>query len=62
MDELDDEDVVYLAAFILLKRSIRRKRDQKARKKRTFLVRQSYKQREKSCTFHSQSCARDGIR
>ena len=43
MDELGDEDVVYLAAYILLKRSIRRKKDEKARKKRTIWVRQIYK-------------------
>ena len=53
MDELGDEDVVYLAAYILLKRSILRKKDEKARKKRTIWVRQIYKQREKSGIFHN---------
>ena len=53
MDELGDEDVVYLAAYILLKRSILRKKDEKARKKRTIWVRQIYKQREKSDIFHN---------
>ena len=53
MDELGDEDVVYLAAYILLKRSIRRKKDEKARKKRTIWVRQVYKQREKFGIFHN---------
>ena len=53
MNELGDEDVVYLAAYILLKRSIRRKKDEKARKKRTIWVRQIYKQSEKSGIFHN---------
>ena len=53
MDKLGDEDVVHLAASILLKRSIRRKKDEKARKKRTIWVRQIYKQREKSGIFHN---------
>ena len=53
MDELGDEDLVYLAVYILLKRSIRRKKDEKARKKRTIWVRQIYKQREKSGIFHN---------
>ena len=53
MDELGDEDVVYLAAYILLKRSIRRKNDEKDRKKRTIWLRQIYKQREKSGIFHN---------
>ena len=53
MDKLGDEHVVYLAANILLKQSIRRKKDQKDRKKRTIWVRQIYKQREKSGIFHN---------
>ena len=53
MDELVDEDVVYLAAYITPKRSIRRKKDEKARKKRTIWVRQIYKQSEKSGIFHN---------
>ena len=53
MDKLGDEHVVYLAANILLKQSIRRKKDQKDRKKRTIWVRQIYKQREKPGIFHS---------
>ena len=53
MDELGDEDMVYLAACILLKQSIPRKKDEKARKKRTIWVRQIYKQREKSGIFHN---------
>ena len=52
MDELGDEDVVYLAAYILLKRRIRRKKYEKARKKRTIWVWQIYKQIEKSGIFH----------
>ena len=40
MDELADEDVVYLAAFFLLQRSIQRKKDEKAQKKRTIWQRQ----------------------
>ena len=38
MNELGDEGVVYLAAYILLKRRIRRRKDEKARKKRTIWV------------------------
>ena len=53
MDELADEDVVYLAVYILLNRSIRGKKDEKARKKRIIWVRQIYKQREKSGIFHN---------
>ena len=53
MDELGDEDVVYLAGYILLKWSIRRKKGEKARKTRTIWVRQIYKQREKSGIFHN---------
>ena len=53
MDQLGDKDVVHLAAYILLKPSIRRKKDEKARKKRTIWVRQIYKQREKSGIFHN---------
>ena len=53
MDELVDEDVVYLAAYISPKWSIRRKKDEKARKKRIIWVRQIYKQREKSGIFHN---------
>ena len=43
---------MYLAAYILLKRSIQRKKDEKARKKITIWVRQIYKQREVSGIFH----------
>ena len=59
MDKLGDEDVMYLAAYISLKRSTRRKKDEKARKKRTI-----YKtdlQAKRKIWHLSQSCARDGI-
>ena len=53
MDKLGDEHVVYLAANILLKQSIGRKKDKKDWKKRTIWLTQIYKQREKSGIFHS---------
>ena len=36
MDELGDEDVVYLDVHTLLKRSIRRKKDEKGPKRELF--------------------------
>ena len=60
MDKLGDQDVMYLAAYISLKRSTRRKKAEKARKKRTI-----YKtdlQAKRKIWHLSQSCARDGIR
>ena len=61
MDALGDEDVVYLAAYILLNRSIRGKKDEKARKKRTIWVK-AHLQAKRKIWHLSQSCARDGIR
>ena len=61
MDELGDEDIVYLAAYILLKRSIRRKKGWKSSKKENYLGKTDL-QAKRKIGHHLQSCARDGTR
>ena len=51
MDQLGDEDVVYLAAYILLKPSIRRKEDEKARKKENYLCKADLQAKRKIWYF-----------
>ena len=57
MDELGDEDVVFLAAYILLKRSIRRKKDKKLEKRELF-GKDRFTSKEKNLVYFTILCER----
>ena len=50
MDDLDDEEVLYLTAYLLLRKKIKKK---KLSKNRNIWVRQIYKERGRYGIFHN---------
>ena len=50
---MDDEDILFAAGYLILKRRIRRKKEREARKRREMWVREIYKQRNESGIYHN---------
>ena len=50
---MDDEEAIIFLSCILMKRRFRRKAERKARKKRLLWVREIYRQRVESGTYHT---------
>ena len=50
---MDDEDILFAAGYLILKRRIRRKKEREARKRREMWVRGIYKQRNESGIYHN---------
>ena len=50
---MDDEDILFATGYLILKRRIRRKKKQEARKRRKMGVREIYKQMNESGIYHS---------
>ena len=50
---MDDEDILFAAGYLILKRRIRRKKEREARKRREMWVREIYKQRNESGIYYN---------